>query len=60
MTAVPKVPARPGGPTGTPPARDAASAIRARRGARGSLPVDYRDGLALCPKPWAIDVSPAS
>jgi hypothetical protein len=48
MTAVPKVPAAPVGQQ-VPPARAAASAIRARRGARGSSPVDYRDGLAPYP-----------
>ena len=46
MTAVPNYPAAPVGQQG-PPARAAASAVRALCVARGSL-IDYRDGLPPC------------
>ena len=45
MTAAPSSPPAPVGQQG-PPARAAASAVRARRVARGPLPIDYRDGLS--------------
>jgi hypothetical protein len=44
MTAVPNSPPAPAGQQG-PPARAAASAVRARRVARGPPPIDYRDGF---------------
>ena len=47
MTAVPNFPPAPVGQQG-PPARAAASAVRARRVARGPPPIDYRDGLSPC------------
>ena len=59
MTAVPKVPAAPVGQQ-VPPARAAASAIRARRGARGSSQLTTGTASRRAPKPWAIDASPAS
>jgi hypothetical protein len=45
MTAVPNFPPAPVGQQ-EPPTRAAAPAVRALRVARGSPPIDYRDGLS--------------
>jgi len=59
MTVVPNHPAAPVGQQ-APPARAAASAVRARRVARGSLPLTTGTALRCAGLAPAIDASPAS